>query len=305
MTDKVYPLKKAKEAFVYDIKSNKYYDFKNNTNILGHSYKKLTTIVKNHISSSWDIYNNSIYHRRFIKHLNNLFGDKYHITCCFSLIEFISRLINYSINQRFNIEIIGENFKIWFDKNFNYKNIINSSKNINIYDMAKIYLSFKGNKEKIENQIRLNKYRINILNYYWYPYLDISLNDADLIILPEIYSGNFKYIILLINKESLISDKKSYYSTSINEIPSLYIVSSLKLYHLIKQIETNNPINLGWDGFNQAGRIFIYKETSQYKKIIYDFLNKNIILNKEPPFYNYLPLLLEEYQVKFLQGLKK
>lgn len=303
--DKKYHIKKGKDIFLYDIKSNRYYDLQRNSNIIGHSNKKLTTIVKNNISSRWNITGDTIYHRRLRSLFNRIFSANYFLTSSFCLIEIILRLHNYSINNSYNLYINGDRFNLWFNEKFNNikTKIKNEFKNIIIYDMAEIFLSSNGDFNRFEEDVgKLKKGDITVYNYYWYPYPDIITNSADLIILPEIYSGNFNYLNILINK-SIINEQKLF-SNELEDIPSLYISSSLKMYHIIKGFQKNNYINLKWDNIIQAGRIFTSDNLNEYKNITERYLEKNIILSKDPPYYNYLPIDLEEYQIKYLRAVK-
>ncbi len=303
--NKKYSIKKGKGAFLYDIKGGRFYDFQKNSNILGHSYKKLTTIVKNNISSKWNISEDTVSHKRMRKLFEDLFTSNYYLTSVSSLSEFIFRLNNYALYNSFNLNISGERFNLWFSENCNLisNDKKDSKKNIIIYDMAEFFLQSEGNfNEFIKIVKKIKKEEITILNYFWYPYLNIDTCNADIVILPEIYSGNFNYINVLINKKSI--DKYKQLTTQLENIPALYLASSLKMFYLIKNIDTSISVNLNRDNIIQAGRLFSYKELNAYNKEIDKYADKNIVLSKKPPFYNYLPLILEEYQIKYLTKIK-
>ena len=190
--DNKYPFKKGKGIFVYDIHSNRYYDFENNLNILGHSNKKLTATVKNHISSSWNLFGDTIYHRK-IKQLHNRNFPNYYLTNTFSLIEFFNNLLNFANSKSFKIVSTGDRFNLWIQEYCNYKNIgTKNSAKIIIHDMAEKFLKTGEDYANLLKNIR--KEKITILNYYWFPYLEIDTCNADIIILPQIYNGNFKYL---------------------------------------------------------------------------------------------------------------
>ena len=298
--DKKYLIKKAKDIFLYDIYDGRFYDLQRNSNILGHSYKKLTSLVKNDISSKWNISGNTVYHYRMKKIFEKLFSPDYHLSASFSLHEFILSLNNYSINNSYNLKFKGERFKLWLEEKCNIikKDKENLQKNIIIYDMAEIFLRAEGDYNKFNDLVKnLKKEEITVFNYFWYPYLDLNIDNADIIILPEIYSGNFNFSLILFNK-----NMKNYNQLCIDVeyIPSLYIASSLKMYYLIRRIKTEKKINLKWNNFIQARRLFSYKDINEYENIIDNYFNKNIILSKDPPYYNYLPLVLQDYQVKYL-----
>lgn len=303
--NKKYTIKKAKGIFLHDIHDVKYYDLQKNSNILGHSYKKLTTLIKNDISSRWNILESTIYHSRMRKLFEKLFTPDYFLTALLSLDEFILKINNYSLSNSYNLKLIGERFNLWLKDNYNLSNIKTGEiqKNIIIYDMAEIFLQFDGDSKKFNDFIKdIKREEITVFNYLWYPYLDIKTDNVDIIILPEIYSGNFKYINILINKKRV---KNFYQFTGQFEcIPSLYISSSLKMYYLIKKMEYDHKmINLKTNKFIQSGRLFSYRDIKYYNNLIEEYFNKNIILSNAPPFYNYLPLILEDFQIKYLSKI--
>ena len=303
---KNYPFRKAKGIFVYDIQSNRYYDLQKNSNIIGHSNKKITTIVKNHISSSWNLYGDTIYHRKIKALYDKLFSSNYHLAVSFSLIEFFTRFFNYTQQKSSNLQIIGDRFNLWIKKHCNNINreAKNDCKTTIIYDMAELFFKSNGDIKQFNKTIAdLKKEEITIFNYYWYPYLDIITNNADIIILPQIYSGHFEYINILINKK--INDF-NYYTFQLNNIPSLYLASSLKLYYTIKKISNYDSFKLNWNGFIQAGRLFVSEElnSQKYKEIVNKYLEKKILLNLTPPYYSYLPIIVEDYQKKYLSRIK-
>ncbi len=295
-------IKKGKGVFLHSILNNRYYDLKNNSNILGHSYKKLTTEVKNYISNSWNLNSNTIHHKRLLGFIQKNFGENYSLKSNFSLLEFFSRFMLYLMNKSLNIEVIGKRFNLWFENYFVYKNNMMKKNKIQIIDMAEFFLNSQGK----DNKIKKKNNELLILNYYWYPEIDVNTMNADLIILPEIYNGNFNYVLLLINKESLIMKDSLSYSQEIFSIPSLYVASSLKMFHLIKKFSETKIFKINWEGFVQYDRLFscINFDLNNIKKNSDTFYSKKILLNDNPPFYNYLPLNLEDYQIKYLTGLK-
>lgn len=279
-------IKKAKAVYIFYLNDkNKYFDLTSNSNILGHSFKRVTTHVKNDISNRWRIKGESIYHKRMAKLFFNLYGSQYKWMIDFSFKDIFFRLGNY-----FNIKIEGNNLLRWFNDNLNLPEK-KGQKDLIIFDMAYYYLyDYKIEKSK----------ELSILNYYHYPYLEIETLDSDLIILPEIFSGNFSYVNILVKRGSEfenIFDRPE-------EIESLIISSSLKNYYLIKKYSTTNIIEniLNKDMFFQRGRIFVLKNFND-KNIEY-LKSKRIIINKNPPFYNYIPIILEEHEIKYLKSIK-
>ena len=173
--------------------------------------------------------------------------------------------------------------------------------------MAEIYLKADGNKDRFSAEIKkIKKGNITVFNYFWYPESDIITGDADIIVLPEIYSGNFSYINILLNNNSSIIKDRNYLTSELENIPSLYISSSLKLYFLMEKIIKNDIIKLKWNNLIFSNRIFsfIELEAKKINDISKKFLENNILLAGNPPYYSYLPLMLEDYQKKFFMRLK-
>ena len=79
----------------------------------------------------------------------------------------------------------------------------------------------------------------------------------------------------------------------------------MKQYHIIKRT-IPSLLKLEWNDVIQSGRIFAFKNTKE--NYINDMVNKynekNILLNNRPPYYNYLPLVLEDFQVKYLSKVE-
>lgn len=296
------PFRRAKGAYLFTIHHEKYLDLRENSNILGHSYKKLTTVVKNSISSSWNIKDNSIYHLRFNKLITSLFNNNYYTFFSYSLQEFFLRLFAFLKTNRFNIAIETQNFKDWLNYNLiEYEHNDNSNKVALIFEMASLYINTHGKVEEIIKKIE-NKKGVKILNYFWWPELEVKSLDSDLIILPQLFCGNFQFIAFLIKKDSVLIEVGNCFK----EIPpSLYLVSALKNYYLIKQaFNKYKLIKLKWTDFLQINRIFTYTKSEGYFEVVRYFkTEKKVLLNEKPPYYNYLPIILEEHHKKFLSRL--
>ena len=74
--------KKGKGSFLYDLQGNKYLDLylANGTNILGNSYKKLTSEFKNRISSQYNFGLLTVHHLRFLSIINKLYSNFNNLT---------------------------------------------------------------------------------------------------------------------------------------------------------------------------------------------------------------------------------
>jgi hypothetical protein len=295
-------IKKAKNAYVYDSHSVKYFDFRDNSNIIGFSHKSLTTIVKNKLSNSWNITLKTIHHQRMTNLYKNMIGTDYILSASNSLEEFIARLM---LNSRdsYSIEITGKNFDSWL----RFKNIFPVSstvkKKISLFDVNELFLESGGNTDTFKNKINsLKTGNILILNYYWFPLTEVAAGSADIIILPKIFCGNFNYAGILMKKGL---QEFTGLTQSICDIPSLYISSSLKNYYLIREMqEKYDGFKLNWEGFIQAQRLFIPADTGHAKKLSEILSGEKIIINENPPYYDYLPIILEDYQKKFLEKIK-
>jgi hypothetical protein len=299
-------LKKRKDIFLYDLNGNKYYDFSTPLNIIGFSNKRLTHYIKNHISGTLRLTGSTIYHRRLKALFKELFGDEYELYAALSLEEIFLKMEALFLNE-FAIEPVGERFKEWYPNRVPSGEKNGKAKKIKTYDMTELYLNAGSDRTKAFENVNKND-SVKILNYFWYPEIELNTLDADLVILPELYSGNFSYLNILLRKTSKLYDKAKRALTEIEEIPSLYIASSLKYYYLIKE-EKNiaMPVKLEVENILQTGRLFSFKEFDKEKiidksKIFYD--NK-IVINTNAPFYSYLPLRLEDYQKKYLKRVKK
>jgi hypothetical protein len=291
---KKYPLKKAKENFIYDIHSNKFYDFRSNTNIAGFSHKRLTTFVKDNVSSAWNIKDNSIHHNRFKKQIEQLFGENFILKSSHSIEEFFSRLILTNPD----IDFTGKNQTQWLKEKHIITENNSNSKKIFVIDMAELFLESGENIEMFnENISKIKHDGIVIFNYFWFPLLEISTTGADIIILPELYSGNFGFVNVLVKENNYN------FLNEFENIPSLFASSALKNYFVIKSC-TGSPegrFNLLNKNFKVSGRIFIPENLAEIENLTKIFEEKNILINNKPPFYNYLPINLEEYQIKYLK----
>ncbi|HOV15444.1 MAG TPA: hypothetical protein PK771_14245, partial [Spirochaetota bacterium] len=130
-------IRKAKDNYLYDIKQSKYFDLRYNTNIIGFSNKKLTTVVKNSISSCWNIKDNSICHNRFKTFISKKFGDQYILTSATGLKEFFLLLKNFFSDHSFTF--YGERFQKYLNQNKITFNETKNSKNVAIFDMSELY----------------------------------------------------------------------------------------------------------------------------------------------------------------------
>ncbi len=303
-------IRKAKNSYLYDIKQSKYFDFRFNSNIIGYSNKKLTTTVKNSISSSWDIKLDSTYHRRFKTFIRKRFGDRFVLRCANSLVEFFLLLINHYKGYLFNIfddqfDSYIKNYNISLDReNLDSENGKNSLKGISIYDIAHYYLHDKDIKNSIDNDAtKFKDKNIKIFNYYHYPKSEMGRDLADIVILPEIYSGNFNYVNILVDK-----DLEGYqlFTNPIESLPSLYLQSSIKNIFVIEKLLKSNRFTfpeLNEEIFIHKERLFTFRDSSDIDAKSQKLVNKNIILNTKVPYYNYFPITLLDYQIKQLRRI--
>jgi len=293
-------IKKAKNCFLHDITNKKFFDLSNIDNIIGYSNKKLTHSVKNGISAAWNIEKNSIYHQRFESFIKKEFGKDY-IPLFFNSIRELFLYLKlifekeYSIIVENNFKTLLESYNIIFDKNHND----NNKTSINIIDCAYDLLM-----EKIPLENGYIAKNNTVLNYYYYPSTTFVVDNSIFAILPKIFSGNFNYIAVIIKSDSPFFDKLKDISC---DIPSLYLLSSLKNIFVIRQQEKLNigriPI-LKSDKILQKGRLFLFNcENIELEKLHNYLYEKNILINTKPPYYNYLPLCLNEHQKRYIENI--
>ena len=87
---------------------------------------------------------------------------------------------------------------------------------------------------------------------------------------------------------------------SIENVPSFTVVSAVNLYHIIRnqQKRDYNQLRLDSTIVQQRGRIF--RLNGDAKDYADKFAEKHILINQNKPQYNYLPINLEHYQIKYL-----
>lgn len=292
---KIDRFKKGKGPFLYTTESQKYYDLRQNSNILGHSLKSITTEVKNFLSSCWNLHGiETTAHYRLEKELNRIFPDNYSIRASSSIEEFLARLfLNFSGEK----QIIGEGFKDWLkERRIPYNSAIKGKRTLSIHDMADYYLS--GRTSPPVN----SEFSLNLLNYYWYPEQAIEFdNSADAVILPEIYCGNFKFIIILVKKDckELLEA-----SDNLESIQSLQVNSALKQYYTIKKAKKGVYPEEVREELEIKGRIITFKgpvDRTKADEITARYAKRGLLLNSEAPYYSYLPQNLTENQYNFIK----
>lgn len=299
-------VKKGKGPFLYTLGGDKYFDLRNNTNILGFSPPKLTTAVKNGLSNSWNIKGvQTVYHKRLVKLIEGLWGDTYTLRAANSPVEFWSRLSSFSGHESFTA--LGAGFCGWLDEQ---KIRFSDKGTIVVEDKTESFLYGKP----LEYPGGPGPYRISGANYYWYPHINPPITgEESFIMLPELFSGLFNYCLILVKKE--LTDLIEL-TQAVTDFPSLYICSSLKLYYLIKKYDSKTRYSqekdedkkqrINWKGFLFKGRLFSYagpdRKTIEKKAGL--FAEKKILLTRRPPYYNYIPVNLEEYHYKYLNKVK-
>ncbi|MBP7553602.1 MAG: hypothetical protein KA885_09245 [Spirochaetes bacterium] len=280
--------KKAKGAYLYDIKSEKFFDFRFNSAILGYSDKKISTRLKNNISNGMSIVGDSVFSRRFLKILEKDFSEEYEPFFINSLEEFIFKLEYFATTKNYNLVYLGERFVKYINSLLPEKKLNPENSDICVIDATEYYLQDKP--------IPVSENKINIINYYSYPEYKIEPLRADLVILPEFISGGLKNIYLMIKRSSAL---KNIFYQNIFELPSFYIEVSLNYYRAIKSLKYRqlNVPKLKWKNVVQKGRIFTF--TNEDDELVNKFKRNNILINQFPN-YNYLPLILEDYQKELL-----
>lgn len=274
-------IRKAKNAFIYTIDGQKYYDLTANTNIIGHSHRLLTNMPKNALSTAWNIRGKSIWHNRFAKLISTLFGEGYTVRCASSLTDLWLRMANFGIVPDFD----SDDTLLYLESHS--VKMPQANKNIRVVEAASHYI----NNEEIPLDENV------ILNGWWYPELDMPLGNAKAVILPELFSGLTPTVFVLLRHDC---EQDFAFLDRIENVPSFTVISAVNLYHIIRnqQKRDYNQLRLDSTIVQQRGRIF--KLSGDAKDYADKFAEKHILLNQNKPQYNYLPINLEHYQIKYL-----
>jgi len=292
-------IKKAKNCFLHDTTNKKIFDLSNIDNVIGYSNKKLTHSVKNGISTAWNIEKNSIYHYRFESFIKKEFGRDY-IPLFFNSIRELFLYIKLTFEKEYSIIVEGnfktllESYNIIFDENCSG----NDKTLTNVVDCAYNLLM-----EKAYSENRCTTKNNTILNYYYYPSTTFDVDNSIFTILPKIFSGNFNYIAVIIKSDSPFFDKLRDISC---DIPSLYLLSSLKNIFVIKQLEKlsiGKIPNLKSDKILQKGRLFLFRDNTDLNELYNYLYEKNILINNNIPYYNYFSLCMNEHQKRYIENI--
>ena len=274
-------IKKAKNAFIYTTDGQKYYDLTSNTNIIGHSHRLLTTLPKNALSTAWNIHGTSIYHNRFLRLIRDCFGNDWTVRCASSLTELWLRMTNFGIVPDFD----SDDTPLYLESHS--VKIPQDNKNIRVIEAAAHYI----NNEEIPFDDNI------ILNGWWYPELDIPTCNAKAVILPELFSGFTPTVFVLVRQEC---EQDFTFLDSIDSVPSFTVISAVNLFHTIHNQQNRDFQQLRLDSqiVQQRDRLFRLNGTpAEYAG---QFAANNILINTAPPYYSYLPINLEHYQIKAL-----
>jgi hypothetical protein len=301
------PFKKAKGPYIYDIKGNKYLDLRTNSNIIGFSNKRFTNKIKDLISSNWNIRGNSIYHRRSEKLFKDMFTDEhneYELSTYSSIEEFFLRLFPI-LMPSYSISIAGERSTKWLQTlGLSGSGKTDNKENALVFDIAEAFLMSRGDKALFyKNILPKQKGSLAVHNCYWYPYTDKMPHDADIIILPELFSGDLGYLNVMIKKD--LTDK-NLFDALYNDpakMTAIYPAASLAKYHLMNVPDTSAAMPFPGEEFISAGRIFSHKEPQgeRYKALCRELYSQKILLNNEPPYYNYFPVNLTDDVIKYIK----
>ena len=274
-------IRKAKNAFIYTIDGQKYYDLTANTNIIGHSHRLLTNLPKNALSTAWNIRGKSIWHNRFTKLIHSLFGEDYTVRCASSLTDLWLRMANFGIVPDFD----SDDTLLYLESHS--VKMPQTNKNIRVIEASSHYI----NNEEIPLDEDV------ILNGWWYPELNMPLGNAKAVILSELFSGLTPTVFVLLRHDC---EQDFAFLDRIENVPSFTVISAVNLYHIIRnqQKRDYNQLKLDSTIVQQRGRIF--RLSGDAKDYADKFAEKHILINQNKPQYNYLPINLEHYQIKYL-----
>lgn len=279
---------KAKGPYTRDLSGKGYFDLRKFTNITGYADPSITRDYKDAISSIWDLDLPSIYHKRLEKILLNGSNGDFTI-CVFKGIEhFYLKIAALSGGIRTQ----GLREKEYFLS----KQITSSEKGAVSHDMTELFLT-KAEYTPIKSSI-------NIMNYYYFPYAEIDYNKyvGEIIVLPGIISGNSEVVFVLIKKSF-----KEYIESSdeLSTLRASEALLTLKYFARIKKYSHKKCFPIKSESFISNERIFSYNNlTKENVELLYaEYFEKGIILNKYPPYYSYMPLILDDNQVKKIKRI--
>lgn len=289
-------VKKAKGIYLYTYDNKKIIDLSHNENIIGYSHKKITHNLKNAISNNLYSGFKTVYHNRLINIFKPYLED-YDLMYTYSVEDF---LLKYLL-----IRCKNDN------KNYQY---LSDSKPMTDYIAKNSFLTPVNNIDLKENLIKIEDCAYNymsnkvqndadIQNGFFYPSVKLFEIKSDIVILPSFLSGNFNFTLLLIKKSI---DFRELISSNIYTLPILYTINSVTHYHLIKKIELETQeMDFTYnDDYTGNKRIFLINNFSNPDELLkkaFSLLKNGIFINTEPPYYNYLPLIMEEHQINYLR----
>ena len=276
--------KKTNGPYIRSMKGERFFDFSSSKNIIGFTDKIVTRSLKNNTTSLLNLNQKTIYHNRLLKIFNPKMLSN-HSICLFSSLKELIYYFSYYYN---GMDTKGQRDSILLDSLG-----IKRSDSIQLHDMAELFLN-----DSVQN---ISPNVINISNNYFLPFIDLnSINTKnEIIILPSLMSGYIDNVYVLISNELL---KKCKGIRLFNQIPGYLIAHSLDFYHRIKGFSDISYPEISNDKLLQKSRLISFSnlDNKNIEKIYKTLFDHTIIINKSPPYYSYLPGILDENQKKKL-----
>lgn len=272
---------KAKECYVRDKFGNRYFDLRRADNITGHSHRKLTTQIKNAVSGLLTLDLPTIYHKRYRKIISSLTANGLYESCFFSSPQ---ELLLKAAVLFGNIEADTVNMK-----DFLVGHGIKSESGLKLRDFT---LS-------LPNEKKMNK---TIVWYYNYPRLleEADIPEADIVVLPALYTGYTGGCVALINRNSkdLIN-----ICHPLEENPAIVFAASIAFYYRAKALQEQKCFSFENEKFLCNDRVFTLKE--EYRNEMQDIAaalkSSGIVINTLAPYYSYIPLTLDINEIRCIK----
>lgn len=272
---------KAKECYVRDKLGNRYFDLRRADNVTGHSHRKLTTQIKNAVSTHLTLDLPTIYHRRYRKIISSLTSDGLYEIYFFSSPQ---ELLLKAAVLFGNIEADTVNMK-----DFLAGHGVKSGNGLKLRD-------FTLNRP---NEKRMTQ---TIVWYYNYPRLlsESDIPNADIVVLPALYAGYTGGCAALINRNAkeLIN-----ICQPLEKFPAIVFVTSTVFYYRSKALQEQNCFSFNNEKFLCNDRVFTLKDEYRHEMqdIVAALKSSGILINTLAPYYNYIPLTLDVHEIRHIK----
>ena len=274
---------KAKECYVRDKFGNRYFDLRRADNITGHSHQKLTTQIKNAVSTLLTLDLPTVYHKRYRKIISELTTNGLYELCFFSSTqEFLLKVA--ALYGNIEPDNVGM-------KDFMTNHGIKTGDGIKLYDFT------------IKSPIDIQKAG-SIAWYYNFPRLldENNIPQTDCIVLPALYTGYTNTCAVLVNRnlKDLINICRP-----LEEVPAIVFVTAITFYYKAKALQGQKCFSFNNEKFLCNDRVFVLKDEYQneVQDIAASLKSDGIIINTQAPYYNYIPLTLDIHEIRRIKNI--